>query len=58
MASPPLHGTPCLADRIILPTEDRITFCGAAFDIIHTPATPWTTSAPAPRTTSSIWGTP
>ena len=36
-ASPPLHGTPCLADRIILPTEDRITFCGAAFDIIHTP---------------------
>ena len=37
VASPPLHGTPCLADRIILPTEDRITFCGAAFDIIHTP---------------------
>ena len=35
--SPPLHGTPCLADRIILPTEDRITFCGATFDIIHTP---------------------
>ena len=25
------------ADRIILPTEDRITFCGATFDIIHTP---------------------
>ena len=37
VASPPLHGTPCLADRIILPTEDHITFCGAAFDIIHTP---------------------
>ena len=35
--SPPLHGTPCLADRIILPTEDRITFYGATFDIIHTP---------------------
>ena len=32
-----VKGTPCLADRIILPTEDHITFCGAEFDIVHTP---------------------
>ena len=35
--SPNLKGTPCLADRIILPTEDQITFCGVDFTIIHTP---------------------
>ena len=28
-----VKGTPCLADRIILPTEDHITFCGAEFDL-------------------------
>ena len=32
-----VKGTPRLADRIILPTEDHITFCGAEFDIVHTP---------------------
>ncbi|MCI5499568.1 MAG: MBL fold metallo-hydrolase [Clostridiales bacterium] len=37
VASPSLGGTPCLADRIILPGEERITFCGADFDIIRTP---------------------
>ena len=35
--SPSLQGTPCLADRIILPNEEQIEFCGAIFDIIHTP---------------------
>lgn len=35
--SPALKGTPILADRIILPGEERITFCGAEFDIIRTP---------------------
>lgn len=35
--SPDLGDTPILVDRIILPQEDRITFCGADFDIIHTP---------------------
>ena len=34
---PALNGTPCLADRIILPGEERIPFCGAEFDIIRTP---------------------
>ena len=34
---PELHGVTCLADRIILPQEDHIEFCGAEFDIIHTP---------------------
>lgn len=37
VASPALNGTPCLADRIILPGEEKITFCGAGFDIIRTP---------------------
>lgn len=34
---PELNGVTCLADRIILPQEDHISFCGAEFDIIHTP---------------------
>lgn len=34
---PELSGVTCLADRIILPQEDHISFCGAEFDIIHTP---------------------
>lgn len=34
---PELDGVTCLADRIILPQEDHISFCGAEFDIIHTP---------------------
>jgi glyoxylase-like metal-dependent hydrolase (beta-lactamase superfamily II) len=34
---PELGTAPCLADRIILPQEDHITFCGAEFDVIHTP---------------------
>ncbi|MDY3014911.1 MAG: MBL fold metallo-hydrolase [Evtepia sp.] len=37
VASPDLNGTPCLADRVILPNEEQITFCGVPFDIIHTP---------------------
>lgn len=36
-AAPTIHGTPCLADRIILPTEESISFCGAEFGILHTP---------------------
>lgn len=34
---PELGTAPCLPDRIILPHEDRITFCGAEFEILHTP---------------------
>lgn len=34
---PELADVTCLADRIILPQEDRIEFCGAMFDIVHTP---------------------
>ena len=37
VASDSLRGTPCLADRIILPGESLISFCGAAFGIVHTP---------------------
>lgn len=32
-----LCGTPCLADRIILPGETHLDFCGASFGIVHTP---------------------
>lgn len=35
--SPSLNGTPVLTDRIILPGEETIDFCGAQFDIIRTP---------------------
>ncbi len=37
VASASLHGTPCVADRIILPGEETISFCGADFGIVHTP---------------------
>ena len=38
MGSSPAHkGTPVLADRIILPGEETIRFCGAAFTIVPTP---------------------
>lgn len=38
MAESPDHmGTPVTADRIILPEESSITFCGAEFGILHTP---------------------
>lgn len=36
-ASPDLKGTPCLADRVIMPTEDTVVFCGVTFGILHTP---------------------
>lgn len=35
--SPAHGGTPVLADRIILPGEDKIEFCGAEFTIVPTP---------------------
>lgn len=35
--SPALNGTPFVADRIILPGEESITFCGADFSIVPTP---------------------
>lgn len=35
--SPEVAGTPCLADRIILPQEREIDFCGARFSILPTP---------------------
>lgn len=35
--SPAHGGTPVLADRIILPGETTIHFCGAAFEIVPTP---------------------
>ena len=37
VASASLRGTPCVADRIILPGEETVSFCGADFGIVHTP---------------------